>query len=71
MVKEKKSASELEAIILDRSLQAGMNLQSVTVYRSSIRGWEANFVADTPLVLRYTELFDGIVRELREQFELA
>jgi hypothetical protein len=28
MAKEKKSARELEAVILDRSLQAGMALQS-------------------------------------------
>jgi hypothetical protein len=32
MAKEKKSARELEAVILDRSLQAGMALQSVRVY---------------------------------------
>jgi hypothetical protein len=71
VAKEKKSARELEALILDRALQAGMNLQSVTVLPSKAYGWEANYMAAASLVTSYTSLFDGIVQELRNEFDLA
>ena len=70
MPKEKKSAADLEAMILDRALQAGMRLQSVTVSPSKVYGWEANYFASTTLVLRYADLFDGIVHELLASFDL-
>jgi hypothetical protein len=71
MAKEKKSAQELEAIILDRSLQAGMTLQSVAVYPSMVYGWEATYMAAPNFVMGYTSLFDGVVQQARNEFDLA
>ena len=36
---------ELEAMIWDRCLEAGMNLQGVRVSPSKAYGWEANYIA--------------------------
>ena len=72
--KEKKSAKELEAIILDRSLQAGITLQSVAVFPSKIGGWMASYKAEpnlVPQIPRRTSLFDGIVQQARNEFDLA
>jgi hypothetical protein len=69
--KEKKSRRELEAMIWDRCLEAGMNLQSVTVSPSKVYGWEANYIAATSIVTTYTAEFDRIVAELRASFDLV
>jgi len=70
-VKAKKPRQELEAMIWDRCLEAGMNLQSVTVSPSKTNGWEANYIAAPSLVTTYTAEFDRIVTELRVSFDLA
>jgi hypothetical protein len=63
---------ELAAMILDRCRQAGLTqLESVDVSPSKTEGWEATYTAPKLLYVLYTPQFGQIVRQLREQFDLA
>ena len=65
-VKAKKPRQELEAMIWDRCLEAGMNLQSVARPMDG-----TNYIAAPSLATTYTAEFDRIVTELRVSFDLA
>ena len=75
MVRQKKTRRELQAIILDRCLQAGVQIESVKVFPSRREPWEASYQAGPSI---YTELrdtyatqFERIVAELRASYVLA
>jgi hypothetical protein len=75
MAREKKTRKQLEAMIWDRCLQAGMKLESVKVFPSRRELWEASYQADPRL---YTELrdtyatqFERIVDDLRASCDLG
>ena len=75
MARQQKKRAELEAMILDRCLQAGMKLQSVKVFPSRRELWAASYRADPSLytALRdtYATEFERIVGELRVSYDLA
>ena len=75
MARQQKKRAELEAMIWDRCLQAGMKLQSVKVLPSRRELWAASYQADLSLytALRdtYAMEFERIVAELRASYDLA
>jgi hypothetical protein len=71
MARQKKKRKELETIILDRCLQAGMKLESVKVFPSRLYLWGANYQANPSLWMTYLTEFERIVAELRASYDLA
>jgi hypothetical protein len=71
MARQKKTRRELEAMILDRCLQAGMKLESVKVFPSRLYLWGANYQADISVWMTYLPEFERIVDELRVSYDLT
>jgi hypothetical protein len=72
MEKEKKTKTELEAILFDRCREYGMiQADRVEISPHATKGWEATYTAPRLLFVLYSPLFEMIVAELREAFDLT
>ena len=68
MLKQQKTKHELETLILDKA-RATMELREVTVFGVGTQ-WQATFAAKPQLMMPYGALFQEIVMEMRDLYEL-
>jgi hypothetical protein len=72
MEKEKKTKGELTALLFDRCREYGMiQVGSVEILPHATKGWEATYIAPKLLYVLYSPIFEVMVAELREAFDLS
>jgi hypothetical protein len=70
-LKAKKTAAELEEMILDRCMRCDMEMLRGVKVSPSLLGWDATYAGRGTLVTSYGQQFDEIVRNFRAEFDLA